>query len=148
MSPVDGPSPAQWARFHARNEARTNASVQPHLEPGEEVRVIQGLRRDGKWVRRLRFPRLAVTPATSELPKNCVFVVTSRRFLVVSHDYTRDDHVSQVVITAPLDEVRSVQLTRGWADTEVNWTARGTQYSVWMNKVYGQRTAEALQPGD
>ena len=139
-----GPTPADWARLNARLAADTKASVDPHLEPGEEALVHQPLRpKGGRWSM-LSFPRIEVTPPV-EFPKQVVLAVTPRRFLVVTHHvYTGED--AALVIARPLDEVGSVERARATASVALSWSAGGTQFTVWVNPWMAKMIAAALQP--
>lgn len=141
-----GPSVGAWIRLNQGFDAAARRSVEPHLDPGEEVQLIQPVRpRAGRWSK-LTFPRLEVTPATVALPGLCVFAVSSRRFFVVSHDLA-EDHVSTLVTGGRLEDVRSVELARGLAAHEVTWIADGARYALWANGKMAKQITEALQAG-
>ena len=139
-----GPTPGDWARLNARLAADTKASVDPHLEPGEEALVHQPLRpKGGRWSV-LTFPRIEVTPSV-ELPQQCILAVTPRRFLVVTHHLYTGEPMGMAV-TCPLDEVRSVERARALASVALSWSAGGRQYTVWVNSSMAKQIAQALQP--
>jgi len=140
------PTPGDWARLSDANAAAAHASVELHLEAGEEALVIVPVRPKGGWASTLTFARLEVTPAAVELPELCALAVSSRRFLVVSHDPAAD-HQSALLVARPLDEVRSVRLARALGATELSWTAGGTRYALWANGSTAKQVAQALQPG-
>ena len=133
-------------RMSQENEAATYRSVEPHLEPGEEVAAIVALRRKGGKASTLFGARIEVTPAAVELPKWCTLAVTPRRVLVLSHPYGTGDP-STMLIARPLDEVRDVRLGRALGAKELSWTAGGTQYVLSANGRVVKQFAEALQPG-
>ena len=138
-----GPTSGDWKRLSDNNARRAQESVDPFLEPGEEVVALAAVRRKGRLASALKFPCLEVTPATVELPKLCVVAVSSRRFLVVANSIT-GDHEKQLLAAGQLDEVRAARVTPARAITEVSWTAGGTQYLLWLNGRTAEEFAQAL----
>lgn len=142
MSP--GPTPGDWARFDKRNVDATHASVEPHLEPGEEALVEQPVRPMEGRMSLLTFPRIEVTPAAFVLPSVGVFVVTPRRFLIVVYERASGEPI-RLVDSRPLEDVRSVERTRAFLSTKVSWTADGMHYAVWANPWMAKRIAATLE---
>ncbi len=97
------------ARISDENAAATRAAVEPHLEPGEEVRAVVPVRPVGGKLSTLWGPRIQMTPAPVELPKAAVVAVTPHRVLIVSypHQYGTDEEVSTLLHTRALEDVRS-----------------------------------------